>query len=237
VPSSAVKLTKRVVDNAAPRTARYVIWDAEIKGFGLRVSERGTKTYILRYRPKGVGPAAPRRFVVLGRHGVLTPDQARAQARTVLGAVAGGKDPALTRKLHSTTVERACGPFHYSARQPQTEAVYVGGLCCSAEQVAIGRSERRRGPSGGRAGGTGILEEAMTSPTFFRLAATLEQLPSLRGQWGRFVRWPSLSEHPITVSRNTARTHGRGPAGIVFHRYFIDSLTTAKSANSAKILV
>jgi hypothetical protein len=29
----------------------------------------------------------------------------------------------------------------------------------------------------------------MISPTFFRLAAILEQLPSFRGDWGRFVRW------------------------------------------------
>jgi len=48
-----------------------------------------------------------------------------------------------------------------------------------------------------RAGGTGILEEAMTSPTFFRLAATLDQLPSFRGLdlWGRFVRWAFWGQH------------------------------------------
>jgi hypothetical protein len=35
----------------------------------------------------------------------------------------------------------------------------------------------------------------MTSPTFFRLAATLEQLPSLRGQWRRLVRWALWGQH------------------------------------------
>jgi hypothetical protein len=49
-----------------------------------------------------------------------------------------------------------------------------------------------RGPS---AAGTGILEDPMTSPTFFRLVGTLEQLPSFGGQWDRFVRWLLWGEH------------------------------------------
>jgi integrase len=94
---SSAKLTKRTVDAAAPRPGRYIVWDTELKGFALRVAEGGTKTYILRYRPRGTGRAGPRRFMVLGRHGVLTPDEARAQAKTFLGAVAAGQDPAKER--------------------------------------------------------------------------------------------------------------------------------------------
>ena len=37
------RLTKRVVDKAKPRTARYTIFDDEIKGFGLRVFPSGAK--------------------------------------------------------------------------------------------------------------------------------------------------------------------------------------------------
>ncbi len=48
----------------------------------------------MRYRPRGLGAGAPKRFVVIGRHGPLTPDEARARARTLLGAVAAGRDPA-----------------------------------------------------------------------------------------------------------------------------------------------
>ena len=91
---SSLKLTKRVVDAATPQASRYVVWDSELKGFGARVAPSGTKTYIVRYRPRGMGPSAPRRFVVLGRHGPLTPDEARARAKALLGAVAAGRDPA-----------------------------------------------------------------------------------------------------------------------------------------------
>lgn len=88
------RLTKRLVDRAEPGSARYIIWDSELKGFGLRVEASGTKTYLVRYRPKGLGAAAPKRFVTLGRHGPLTPEKARSQALSLLGAVAGGADPA-----------------------------------------------------------------------------------------------------------------------------------------------
>ena len=91
------KLTKRAVDAAPPGSSRYIVWDAEIKGFGLRVETSGTKTYLVRYRPKGGGAKAPKRFVTIGRHGVFTTDQARESARTVLGAVANGVDPAHER--------------------------------------------------------------------------------------------------------------------------------------------
>jgi integrase len=94
---TSVKLTKRTVDSAAAKLGRYFVWDSELKGFAIRVEESGTKTYIVRYRPRGAGRAGPRRFMVLGRHGVITPDEARTQAKAILGAVAAGQDPAKER--------------------------------------------------------------------------------------------------------------------------------------------
>jgi hypothetical protein len=97
VAESCVKLTNRTVDSAAAKPGRYTLWDTELKGFALRVAESGTKRYILRYRPRGAGRAGPRRFMVLGRHGAITPDEARGQAKAILGAVAAGQDPAKER--------------------------------------------------------------------------------------------------------------------------------------------
>jgi hypothetical protein len=47
-----------------------------------------------RYRAGGGGRTAPRRFVTIGRYDALTVNQARAQAKAILGAVAKGDDPA-----------------------------------------------------------------------------------------------------------------------------------------------
>jgi Arm domain-containing DNA-binding protein len=92
MPKSTSRITKRAVDGAGPRPGRYVVWDSELKGFGIRIAESGTKTYFVRYRPRGLGQGAPKRFVVLGRHSAITPDEARNRARAILGAVAASQD-------------------------------------------------------------------------------------------------------------------------------------------------
>jgi len=96
----SVRLTKRIIDAAKPQACRYELWDLDLKGFGLRVEPSGAKSFIVRYRAGGGGRAAPKRFVSLGRYGVLTPDEARKQARTVLAAAASGSDPAGDRAKH-----------------------------------------------------------------------------------------------------------------------------------------
>ncbi len=134
MPPIKAKLTKRTVDAAAPRPGRYFVWDADLKGFGLRVAESGTKTYIVRYRPRGLGRGAPKRFVVLGRHGPVTPDEARDRAKAILGAVAAGQDPAKERAQSgdATTVASLVDLFieeHVKAkRKPRTASGYAAVL-------------------------------------------------------------------------------------------------------------
>jgi hypothetical protein len=38
------RITKRLVDAAQPRDRLYRVWDAELKGFGLKVTPAGAKT-------------------------------------------------------------------------------------------------------------------------------------------------------------------------------------------------
>lgn len=108
---SSTKLTKRIVDAAEPREKRYELWDSELSGFGLRVETSGRKTYIVRYRANGGGRTAPRRLVVIGRHGTYSPDEARAEAKNVLAKATyayhhGKLDPAaeLKAKRQAETV-------------------------------------------------------------------------------------------------------------------------------------
>ncbi len=91
------KLSKRTIDTAEPRAARYELWDADLSGFGLRVETSGRKTFIVRYRADGGGRKAVRRNMVIGQYGKLTPEEARKKARQVLGSVAHGDDPAAGR--------------------------------------------------------------------------------------------------------------------------------------------
>ncbi|MBK8770095.1 MAG: tyrosine-type recombinase/integrase [Rhizobiales bacterium] len=122
------KISKSVVDAAAPETKRYTIWDMALPGFGLTVAPSGLKTFIVRYRAKH--PHAPKRFVKLGRYGVLTPEEARRKATAVLGEVAQGRDPAYesAQASKAITFDATCDWYmeqHVRAKRKQgTAALY-----------------------------------------------------------------------------------------------------------------
>lgn len=89
----AVKLTRRIVDAAVPRIARYTIFDAAIPGFGLRVFPSGEKSWVFEYRTGEGGRGAPKRRVTIGKASDFAPDQARKVADGLRSAVKTGKDP------------------------------------------------------------------------------------------------------------------------------------------------
>lgn len=88
-----MRIQKRTVDGVETKAERYMLWDDDLKGFGLRIEPSGVKSYIIRYRPGGGGRTAPLRQMVLARHGEMTADQARKEAEKVLGSVRLGSDP------------------------------------------------------------------------------------------------------------------------------------------------
>jgi hypothetical protein len=100
------RLTKRVVEALAPKSDRYVVWDSELKGFGVRVTPQGRKTYLVRYRTTG---GADRRLT-LTTHGVMTTEEAREQARLALADAAMGGDPqgAKAERRAEMTMKELC---------------------------------------------------------------------------------------------------------------------------------
>jgi integrase len=94
------KLTKRVVDAICSDSAGRdtFVWDAgdgAIKGFGVRMKPSGTASYLVQYRTR----EGRTRRLVLGRVGVLTPDEARTLAGDKLKEVSLGGDPSADRHL------------------------------------------------------------------------------------------------------------------------------------------
>jgi integrase len=87
---SAGRLTERTLAALKPTAgAQYVVWDTDLKGFGVRVSPAGTKTFTLKYRL-----ASGRvRWKTLGRVGTVALEQARDYAKDDIGIVARGGDP------------------------------------------------------------------------------------------------------------------------------------------------
>lgn len=100
-----MKLTKRAIDAIEADGQERFLWDDEIPGFGLRVLPSGRKSYLIQYRMAG-----RTRRVVIGPHGVLTPETARREARKLLGRVAGGENVAEKKAedRHAMTVGALC---------------------------------------------------------------------------------------------------------------------------------
>ena len=99
------KLTKRTVDATEIRSSDYVLWDDDLPGFGLRVFKSGKRSYVVQYRTAGRS-----RRVTIGLHGVWNPEEARREAKALLGQVARGGNPAEERKLdrEAITVKELC---------------------------------------------------------------------------------------------------------------------------------
>jgi hypothetical protein len=87
-------ITKRAVDALKPGSGQSFFWDAgdgAIKGFGVRVTPAGVKSYVYQYRLGGRGAAA-RRYTI-GRHGEFTPETARVRAVELAELVRRKIDP------------------------------------------------------------------------------------------------------------------------------------------------
>jgi len=120
-----MKLTKRVIDSAEIRDKAYELWDGEVKGFAVRIYPSGTKSYMIQYRVNG---KTDKNF--FGKHGVLTPDEARKIAREKLVYIANGGNPAEDKRAHAKapTLGGFCNYFmeHYAKQslKPSTFKEY-----------------------------------------------------------------------------------------------------------------
>ena len=81
-------LSKRIVDRLAVNDKDAVFWDRELPGFGLRVYPSGAKVYVVQTRCAGRS-----KRVTVGRHGDVSPDQARKEAARIIARIKAGEAP------------------------------------------------------------------------------------------------------------------------------------------------
>jgi len=91
-----MKLTQTTITKAKLPAGKAEVfhWDEEMPGFGLRLREGGSRTFVVQYK---VG--AKHRRITLGSAGKITADDARKNAKRIFGKLADGKDPANERAV------------------------------------------------------------------------------------------------------------------------------------------
>ncbi len=81
-------ISKRTVEALAVEKDT-VYWDPELSGFGVRTYPSGSKYYVVQTRANG--KAAKR--VTVGRHGIVTAEEARRRAALIIARIKAGEEP------------------------------------------------------------------------------------------------------------------------------------------------
>jgi integrase len=92
----SIKLTKSAIDTLPMPRSDLVYWDAGCPGFGVKVTPKGRKVFIVLYRTGGAGSKL--RKYTIGPYGRVTLHQARVAAQKVFTAKLEGRDPAAEKR-------------------------------------------------------------------------------------------------------------------------------------------
>src|SRR3954451_22712764 len=91
-----VKLTKTAIDALPTPTKEIIHWDVGCPGFGIKITPKGRKVFVLMYRTAGAGSRL--RKYTIGPYGRVTLNQARVTAQKVFAARLEGRDLAAGKK-------------------------------------------------------------------------------------------------------------------------------------------
>lgn len=89
-----VKIGVRSIEGIAPADKDTLVWDTELPGFGLKVTPKGKRSFVLFYRSQDGTQRKP----TIGSYPAMRPEQARRIAQDWLAEVRAGGDPSRTRQ-------------------------------------------------------------------------------------------------------------------------------------------
>ena len=81
-------ISRRTVEGLPVGEREAVFWDRELSGFGVRVYPSGARVYLVQTRHGGQS-----RRVTIGRHGLVSAEQARRKAAVVVASIKAGEEP------------------------------------------------------------------------------------------------------------------------------------------------
>ena len=133
-------LTKRIVDRLAVDDKDAVFWDRELPGFGLRVYPSGAKVYVVQARCAGRSKRA-----TVGRHGDVSPDQARRKPLASLPASRPEKSPSRSHRRPTPRWPNLPSATPSSATRRQNAC---NVLICRSRKPKVGTTKHRAGERG-----------------------------------------------------------------------------------------
>jgi integrase len=125
----AVKLTDRIARSTlAPQRGNRITYDEEVRGFGLRVTAGGAKSFILNYRVSG-----RERRITIGAYPDWSVASAREQAKSLKRRINLGDDPMQERhdEREAPTMADLCARFereYLPKRRTSTQRDYLSIL-------------------------------------------------------------------------------------------------------------
>jgi len=107
--ANRVRLIQSVVDTLKPKAKDYIVWDAGVRGFGVRVKPNGSRTWVFQFR----NAQGDSRRMTLGALGELTPKEARDLAEDYRKVFRKGGDPAADKAAErgAKTVSELCDDY------------------------------------------------------------------------------------------------------------------------------
>jgi hypothetical protein len=146
-----IKLTKSAIDAIPTPAADVVYWDAACPGFGVKVTPKGRKVFVVLYRTGGAGSKL--RKYTIGPYGRVTLHQARVAAQKVFAARLEGRDLAAEKQTarRRVVVDRVDDLLETFIAQHLAQNRSGGNRsagCCAGNWVTPGAAEAStRSPS------------------------------------------------------------------------------------------
>ncbi|MBC7635469.1 MAG: integrase arm-type DNA-binding domain-containing protein, partial [Acetobacteraceae bacterium] len=122
----ATRLTDTEVRKlSVPASGNQIVYDTDVKGFGLRITSSGARAFVLNYRIAG-----RERRITIGSYPDWTTSGARDECKSLKRRIDRGEDPLAEReqRMAAPTINDLCDLFadkHLSKRRATTAAEYL----------------------------------------------------------------------------------------------------------------
>ena len=229
-------LTERIIRDAKPDARPRLLWDEQVRGFGVRVTPQGVKSYILNYRVDG-----RERRLTIGRCVELSLRDARERAAREMVAIRAGEIDPLERRRAKREAPRVRDGLVQFFDEWAPARQRIGRLTSGTVREYRKHARRYVGPALGALKVSSVTKrhvermvEGLPRTQHNRLLAFTSRLFRLFESWG----WREQNTNPargVERARETPRDRTLAPSELHALSVALDSLADRHPASVAAI--